>query len=164
MYNKGDYIIYGINGVCRIQDYMESESFGEKKTCYILRPLDQDGSKIFTPVDNQKVFMRPLISREEAAKLIEGIPQYDDMIFHERKDQEQEYKKILQKYDCTVYLRFIKALYRRRESRESKGKKITAMDEKYLTLAKRILLGELSVVLNLTVNDIDRLLAEKFKS
>lgn len=86
------------------------------------------------------------------------------MIFHERKDQEQEYKKILQKYDCTVYLRFIKALYRRRESRESKGKKITAMDEKYLTLAKRILLGELSVVLNLTVNDIDRLLAEKFKS
>lgn len=91
MYNKGDYIIYGINGVCRIQDYMESESFGEKKTCYILRPLDQDGSKIFTPVDNQKVFMRPLISREEAAKLIEGIPQYDDMIFHERKDQEQEY-------------------------------------------------------------------------
>ena len=164
MYSKGDYIIYGINGVCKVQDLMKSESSGDDKVYYILQPLDQGGSKIFTPVDNQKVFMRPLISREEAVKLIEGIPQYDDMMLHERQDQEQEYKKILQEYDCTVYLRFIKALYLKSESREAKGKRITAIDERYLTLAKRILLSELSVVLDLTVDDVDRLLAQKFMS
>ncbi|MBR0411121.1 MAG: CarD family transcriptional regulator [Eubacterium sp.] len=161
MYNKGEYIIYGNNGVCMVKDYMQSESMGEGQVYYVLVPLSSRGSTIFSPVDNKKVFMRPVISKSEAEELIEGIPGYEDMVIADVRPQEQQYKEILQEYDCTVFLRFIKALYGRKKERESMGRKITAVDEKYLLLAKDSLLNELSVALEMEVDEVDRLLFER---
>lgn len=161
MFNKGEYIIYGNNGVCMVKDYMQSESMGEGQTFYVLSPLSSRGSTIFSPVDNQKVFMRPVITRSEAMALIDGIPDYEDMVITDVRSQEQQYKEILQDYDCTVFLRFIKALYHRKKDRESIGRKITALDEKYLQLAKDSLLHELSIALDMDVDDVDHLLASK---
>ena len=161
MYNKGEYIIYGNNGVCRVQDFMESDVMGEGKLFYVLNPLSSRGSTIFCPVDNQKVFMRPVISRSEAEALIDGIPEYEDMVIRDVRPQEQQYKEILQKYDCTVFLRFIKALLDRKKDREAAGRRITAVDEKYLVLARDSLLNELSVALDMDVDEVDQMLAEK---
>jgi CarD family transcriptional regulator len=161
MYNKGEYIIYGNNGVCMVQDFMKSDSMGDGQLFYVLNPLSSRGSTIFSPVDNQKVFMRPVISRAEAEALIEGIPDYEDMILQDARSQEQQYKEILQMYDCTVFLRFIKALYSRKKVREAAGRRITAVDEKYLLLARDSLLNELSVALDMEVEEVDQMLEEK---
>jgi CarD family transcriptional regulator len=161
MFNKGEYIIYGNNGVCRVQDYMQSEFMGDGQLFYVLNPLSSQGSTIFSPVDNQKVFMRPVITRSEAEELIEGIPDFEEMILKDVRPQEQQYKEIIQKYDCRIFLRFIKALYGRKKVREAAGRRITAIDEKYLILAKDSLLNELSVALDMEVDEVDEMLAEK---
>lgn len=161
MFKKGEYIIYGNNGVCKVQDYMQSDSMDGKQTYYVLMPISSQGSTIFSPIDNQKVFMRPVISRKAAKALIDGIPDYEDMVIADIRPQEQQYKAILQNYDCTEFLRFIIALYNRKRDREAMGRKITAIDEKYLSLAKDSLLNELSIALDMEVDEVDRLLADR---
>ena len=63
MYSVGELIVYGGTGVCEVEAV---ETKGERQF-YRLRPLYQSGI-ISVPVDG-KVFMRPVISREEAEEL-----------------------------------------------------------------------------------------------
>lgn len=163
MFQKGEYIIYGSNGVCEVQDYLNAEEEEEKRTYYVLAPMRSKGSTIFSPVDNQKVLMRKVMTRDEADALLKGIPEYEDMVIRDSRTQEQQYKEILQSCNSTDSLRLIKALYTRKRQREAAGRRITAIDEKYLFLAKDCLLNELSIALDLDVDEVDKILAEKIK-
>ena len=76
MFSVGDYMIYGINGVCQVQDICASP-FDKKdtRTFYMLRPLaTAAGSVIYTPTDNVQVAMRPLMTRAQAEELIACMP------------------------------------------------------------------------------------------
>ena len=74
LFSIGEYISYGNSGVCEVMgtEVMES-SVGNSagRECYILRPLHDQSCKIMTPVDNQKVIMRNLISPEETKQLLD---------------------------------------------------------------------------------------------
>ena len=67
-------IVYGNEGVCRVEEIGTPKISGVDKhrEYYTLAPIYREG-KVFTPVDS-KVFMRPVITREEALALIDRIP------------------------------------------------------------------------------------------
>ena len=75
MFQAGDLVVYGTTGVCRVESIDRPNMTGadRHKEYYRLKPLYQDGF-IYTPVDNPKVFIRPVVSREEAERLIDLIP------------------------------------------------------------------------------------------
>ena len=64
MYNVGQYIIYGNDGVCKVEAIGPLDVHGVKKGVdyYTLIPLYQTG-KIYAPVDTAK-FNRPIMSRK----------------------------------------------------------------------------------------------------
>ncbi|MCD8019626.1 MAG: CarD family transcriptional regulator [Clostridiales bacterium] len=161
MFQKGEFIIYGSNGVCEVQDYMNVEGEKNQRTYYVLAPARSKGSTIFSPIDNKKVFMRKVMSKDEAKALIKKIPEYEDIVIQDNRTQEQQYKQILQSCDCKDSLRLVKALYARKKKREAAGRRITAVDEKYLLLAKDNLVNELSIALDMDVDDVDKILEEK---
>ena len=74
MYQIGDIIVYGGEGVCRVEEIGVPKISGvnKQRQYYTLAPLYREG-KVFTPVDT-KVFMRPVVTRDEALELIKGIP------------------------------------------------------------------------------------------
>ena len=63
MYEIGQLIVYGNEGVCRVEEIGTPKISGVDKhrDYYTLAPIYREG-KVFTPVDS-KVFMRPVISR-----------------------------------------------------------------------------------------------------
>ena len=73
MYQVGEKIIYGSNGVCLIEEIkmIMAPKSDEEKAYYIIKPMFQE-CRISVPVDT-KMFMRPIISEEEALALIERI-------------------------------------------------------------------------------------------
>lgn len=75
MFQPGELVIYGATGVCRVESIRQPEPHSalQGKTCYLLKPLYQDGV-IYTPVENSKVSIRPVMTREEADALIDQIP------------------------------------------------------------------------------------------
>lgn len=163
MFEKGEYIIYGSNGVCEVQDYMNAAGETDNRTYYVLAPMRSKGSTIFSPVDNQKVLMRKVMTKEEARELLQGISEYEDMEIRDSRTQEQQYKEILQSCNSTDSLRLLKALYQRKRKREAAGRRITAVDEKYLFLARDCLLNELSIALDMDVDDVEEILADKIQ-
>ena len=75
MFSIGEYIVYGMNGVCKVEEIgpMNMSGVDSDKIYYTLLPLYTKGSRVFTPVDNQKVVMRPVISEQEVCELIDSF-------------------------------------------------------------------------------------------
>ncbi len=132
------------------------------RQCYILRPLHDQSCKIMTPVDNQKVIMRNLISPEETHQLLNDIPQIETIPEQSARQQEISYSKALHSGDCREWLCLVKTLNQRIESRKQKGKKVTATDDRYFKAATEKLIEEFSVVLQLDAVSAKELLMEAF--
>ena len=66
MYQIGDLIMYGARGACRVKEITELDwsSADNGREYYVLEPLYKD-DVIYVPVDNTKVFMRPIMSEQE---------------------------------------------------------------------------------------------------
>lgn len=79
MFEPGDYVVYGMKGVCQVEEITELDMKGtaEGRLYYVLRPFFQKGSTIFTPVDNEKTAMRAVMSRDEARKLVDEISEIE---------------------------------------------------------------------------------------
>ena len=77
MYQKGEYVVYGTNGPCMVEDVTKLKIPGcdAKRFYYVLRPVKTGKSVIYSPVDNEKVMIRPILSEEEATVLLQNIPQ-----------------------------------------------------------------------------------------
>ena len=151
----GDFIIYGSNGVCKITDCgkLDSVCASKDKLYYTVEPYYTTGTKIYTPVDNDKVVMRPIVTKEEAISLIDEINEIENLWIADEKRREQEYKQSIQKCDCKELVRIIKTIYLRKQSRLAEGKKVTASDEKYFRIAEEQLYGELAVSLEMDKNE-----------
>ena len=117
---------------------------------YTLHPLYMKGSTLFTPVDNSKVIIRPVLSKEEAKELIREIPNLEPLWINDERKREIQYKETIRTCDCRQYVRIIKTIYLRRENRLAEGKKVTVQDEKYFHMAEEALYGELAISLELS--------------
>ncbi len=150
MYRCGDMIVYGGTGVCRVDGVTTPEFSTEKdKLYYVLSPLYQDGV-IYTPVDT-KVYMRPVISAEEAEKLIDSIPQIEAKAYYNDRLHALAayYEEAIRSHDCRSLLELSMSLYLKKCDMESKKKKLGQIDARFMKRAEELLFGELSVALGI---------------
>lgn len=163
MFEKGQFIIYGIRGVCEVMDITTVDRPGgaKGKLYYVLRPYYQQDSKIVTPVESEMTVTRPLLSREEALELIDGIAQVEEMAVTEDKQREERYKEALKTCDCRVWVSMIKALYLRRRERQEQGKKMTDLDERYFKTAEENLYSELALSLGMPREEMVNYITER---
>ena len=73
MFQIGDYIVYGTSGVCRVEKIgpVDLPDVSKDKLYYTLSPVRNPGGHIYTPVDNQRVVMRPILTEDETEQLID---------------------------------------------------------------------------------------------
>ena len=163
MFKIGDYVVYGIDGVCRVGavgpiTMMNGET--TEKPYYTLVPVYAEGSTVYSPVSNQKVVMRKILTREETNDLIKDIPGMKPLDVPDEKSREKVYKSAIQSCDCRELVRLIKTVYFRKEHRLSRGKKSTAVDEKYYHAAQDQLYGELAIPLQIDRSKVREYIAE----
>lgn len=150
MFKVGDNIIHGSNGACKVTN-VGALSTGEKgKTYYTLVPYYVKGSSVYTPIDNEKIVMRPVMTKEEIMDLIHDIKNIETLGVKDEKKREETYKKAIRSCDARDLVKIIKTIYQRRDARIKEGKKMTYSDEKYYKIAEDNLYGEMAVVLSMT--------------
>ena len=95
MFEIGEYIVYGVKGVCRIEDITHIDISGADKDrlYYVLAPVGDGSGRIYAPTDNQKITMRKVISREEADQLIEDMPKIEQLWVPDDRQREAKYKE-----------------------------------------------------------------------
>lgn len=157
MFEIGDYIVYGMNGVCRVEQIGPMSLGGDEngKDYYTLAPLYTKGSRVYTPVDNQKVIMRRVSSKEEVCSLIDEMKNVEDIEVVDDKHRELAYKEAIRSCDCREWIRIINTTNRRKEERLACGKKMSACDERYLKMAQDNLYGEFAVGLNIEKDEVE---------
>lgn len=163
MFEKGDVIIYGNDGVCTVEKIgpLDSKLTTKGRIYYTLQPVYRKESRIFTPADNEKVCMRSVISKKEAMELIDDIVNIEFLWITDEKGREYEYKEAIRKCDCRELVRIIKTIYSRKQSRIAEGKKVTAVDDKYFHLAENSLYGELAIPLKMTREEVKKYVEER---
>ena len=138
MFRKGEYVIYGNNGICCIEEIgvPRDTPLGDSgKEYYTLAPVFSSG-KIYAPLDT-KVFMRPILTKAEAEELI------------------------LDTHRCEDLVRLIKTVYRKEKRLEENGKKLAKTEREYSKLAKELLHREFSMALEVPYEDVENYITEK---
>lgn len=162
MYEIGQYIIYGCEGVCRVEEIGPVEIKGAQKGVdyYTLCSVYQHG-KIYVPVDSQ-AYSRPIMTRQEAQALIEDIPNIPYEIFENNNPRllGEHYQSYLKSNDCRELLKVIRAIHAKRIAVAEKGRRLGQVDERSYKQAEDKLHGELAVSLDIPVNDVRQFIIE----
>lgn len=147
MFQKGDYVLYGSDGVCAVTDLCPSPLGGED-IYYLLEPVEGSaGSKIYAPVQNGKVKMRRIMTRTEADELIDRIPFITTLPIPSEKQRKETYRNAMLSGDPVEYVRIIKTVYRRRADLSQAKKRLPDSDTDYDRSARQCLYRELSLSL-----------------
>lgn len=157
MFQKGDLIVYGNTGICRVEEVGTPESLpgaDKEKLYYKLVPV-RSASTIYTPVDT-RVFMRPAMTKEEADHLIDRIPEISEDSFECRDPRmlAEHYRTSLQTHECEDLIRLIKTVYRKSKKLVQSGKKPGKTDQQYRKRAEELLNEELSVALGIPFDEV----------
>lgn len=166
VFQVGQLIVYGNTGVCRVEKIGPPDLVGaaEGVDYYTLSPYYSKNSRIFTPCDNDKVVMRPVISKREAKKLVDDIPEIKLLSIVDEKTREERYKETMRSCDCREFVSIIKTIHERKIQRLAEGKKVTASDEKYFNMAEDKLYGELAIALEMDKIKVKEYIKEKVES
>ncbi|MBO5158190.1 MAG: CarD family transcriptional regulator [Lachnospiraceae bacterium] len=151
MFQVNDVVIYGHHGVCEITNVgtLKMPMADQEKLYYTLRPVYHKESSVYAPVENRKIVMRSVITKEEAENLIQNIPRIETVWIVNEKAREVQFKEAMQTCDCEELVKIIKTLYLRKQQRLESGKKVTVVDEKYFRQAEDKLYEELAYALGM---------------
>ena len=156
MYQIGDLIIYGGNGVCRVDDIgmLDIPSLENNRLYYTLSSYYRD-LKILTPVDTN-VFMRSVIKYEEALELIKRIPKLDTGIYEhlDARVIKEHYHLVIESNNCLDMLQLIKNIYAKQKIVKKIGNKLTQVDEQYKKRAQEIIDEEFAIALCIQKEDV----------
>ena len=158
MFEKGSLLIYDTVGVCRVEDIGIPSGIpvaDKEKKYYKLAPVFGSGT-IYIPEDT-KVFMRPVISKEEAEMLLEKIPEIREDICDTRNQKvlEDHYKASFQSHECEDLVQLIKTVYLKKQNLEKSGKKTGKTDQQYMKRAQSLLHEELSIALGIPLEEVE---------
>jgi CarD family transcriptional regulator len=158
MFAIGEYVVYGSNGICVVKDIapIDIPGMASDKMYYYLCPVGLKESKIYSPVDNPKVVMRKVITREEAQELMEEFSDIPRLPEVGDRQLELQYKEVLASCDVKKLVSLIKTIMVKRDRRISMGKKITSTDERYLKKAGDSLYSELAYALDKDRNEVEQ--------
>ncbi len=156
MFAVGDLVVYGGEGVCRVDAIgpsgMDYDTSG--KVYYHLVPLYRSGT-VLTPLDTA-VLMRPVMSREAALALIDHLPELPPCKpeLPGMRAAKEHYQHLMQRCESSEIAAMVHTVCRRRAWAVRHGKKMSQMDERYLKRAEEQLYGELAAALELAREEV----------
>lgn len=165
LFKIGELIQYGNTGVCRVTEIKEiDDSIKGKRKFYVLESLYQR-CIISTPVDNKKVFMRPIMSKEEAEDLINEIPTIEFEEYHSPVTREltEHYEASFKSHSCEDLLELTMSIYSKKQTMAEQKKKIGIIDERFLKRGEELLFGEFAAALDIPREQVQEYIAERIE-
>lgn len=162
MFAVGEYIVYGTNGICRVEEICSSPfDATDTRPYYLLVPLNNPmSSTIYTPANNERVPMRGLMTREEIEALISCMADVEELVVPVEKQRRELYRTTIATLAPKGYVSVIKTVQRRRAQLAAAHKHFPVTDMEYGRLAKHLLYSEIALVLGMEENSMESYLGE----
>lgn len=151
MYQIGDYIVHPGQGVCCV----EAVEGGDSPVYHLMPTHGRNPMLIKYPVASE-ANLRPVLSADEAASLIESYPDMELDPFTDRSAvlEEKHFKKVIRHGSCSDVVRIAKTFRSRIDSVEANHKKAPVIYERIYKEACERSLEELSCALDITEDEI----------
>lgn len=166
MYQAGDWVVYGIHGVCRVIG-TEKQLIDRKRTRYlVLEPMAQSESRFYLPADNPTAMakLKAVLSHNELAALIDSDEVRKDVWIQEENRRKQYYRELISSGDRVALMQMISTLYRYKADQLAAGRKFHQADDNFLRDAERLLASEIALVMELSPEDARNYLRERLQS
>lgn len=165
MYSAGDYVIYGIHGVCRVAGF-EKQLVNRKMTRYmVLEPMNNTESRYFLPVDSPAAMakLKDVLPAPELQALLASDEIRRDGWIQDENQRKQHYRDMIGGGDRVSILRTVYALYRYRQEQTVAGRKFHLSDENFLRDAEKLLASEIALVMDKTPEEARDYLREQLR-
>ena len=165
MFQSGEWVMYGVHGVCRVVG-TEKQLVGRKRTEYlVLEPLAQNESRFFLPTANPTALakLKAVLQVEELKALLISEELQEDVWIKEENLRKQTYRELINSGDRTALLKMVATLYRYRDAQAAAGKKFHQCDDNFLRDAEKLLASEIALVLEMTPEEARNYLREQLK-
>lgn len=159
MYEIGDHIIYGENGVCSVEAIGPLTMRGSDKDriYYTLSPYVGTGT-FYAPVDT-KVYMRPVITKKEAEDFLSKVGKIEPAVCQDIRFTHVDafYKELFQEHSCEALAALLKGIFS--QERNTRSNRIDMVMKR----AKEILSSELSVALEVPYAEMEETVTQRLK-
>ena len=166
MFQVGDRVIYGTEGVCRIERIESLRVGGHAAPYYVLSPIYREGATVYVPLNNERLTerMKRVLSPQELEALLAAAVRNEPLWLDDPNERKHLYSVVLLGGDRQELLRLVQTLYRRREKLTALGKHLRAADEQALRDAERMVNGEFALVLNIPRHDVPAYIRARLES
>lgn len=156
VFQRGDQVVYGIHGICRILD-LEIQTVSRRKIeYYVLEPLNQPGARFYVPTQNQAAVakLRPIITQQELDGLLRSDDATSEIWISDENLRKQRYRELITGGDRTALVAMVHALHKHKAEQLATGRKFHLCDENFLRDAEKLLGTEFAMVLNIPQSEV----------
>lgn len=155
-------VVYGIHGVCIIQQIQEQIIDYQKKLYYVLVPIERSDTQYLIPVDNEMAVqkLRPLLTKEELMHLLSHKSIAEDVWIPEENLRKMRYKELINSGDRPMLLAMVRTLRLHKKRQLEQGRKLHLCDDNFLRDAERLIYAEFSIVLDMSPAEVENYLAQ----
>lgn len=112
MFKVNDYVVYSTTGVCKIIDIIREKNISDNDTdYYVLEPVYDKNLIIKTPVNNPKVLMRNIITKDEILELIASMPEKESIWINDDRERNEKFKAVLKSLESEEWMNLIRTIY-----------------------------------------------------
>lgn len=165
MFQAGEFVMYGVHGVCRVIG-TEKQLVNRKRTEYlVLEPLVHNESRFYLPTGNPTAMakLKSVLSAGELRELIVSEDVRKDCWIADENQRKQRYRDLISSGDRTGVMQMVCSLYRYRDEQYAAGRKFHQCDDNFLRDAEKLLASEISLVLEMSPEDARNFLREQLK-
>lgn len=152
MYQVNDVVVYGNSEVCTIESIGTPDFIESGEQYYYLKPLNNPTSTLYVKTTNYQKPMRSILTKENAEKLLNEIPNIDGLYNTNDKVREKEFRDILRSCDCKQLLQMLKGILLIKKEKQCTGKKLSLNDEQNYNKVETCLANEFSVIFQTTID------------
>lgn len=155
MFNTGDTVLYGSEGVCKIIEITEKKFGDTAIEYYVLTPVFSSSSTFFVPTKNETLTskMHPILTSGEIMSIIETTGEMDEWIENDTQRKEA-FKSIVSGGEIRDIVSMLKSIVRHKSEIEGSGKKLHKADETAYKEAQKILYEEFAMVMDLSKDEV----------
>ena len=151
MFQIGQLVVYGTEGVCEIQNVgaLHLSGMDDARTYFTLCPVGRKVT-IYVPTDRADQ-LRPVMTRQQAQGLIDQMPDIEPLHMPSNGPfmQRESYDTALHSHNCVDLVRILKTIYAKQHRHPHGRHSLGRIDEEYRRRAEDILFSEFAAALDM---------------
>ena len=165
MFQKNEYVFYESGGICKIADIQISplEHMPPNTEYYVMQSLHDSNGVMYIPVNSEQVFLRRLLNREEAERLLGQIVTVEPIAECNAKQLRSKFIDAMRAHEPIEWVRVIKTVYQRKSNPERRTQRLSETERSFDANAKRYLCTELAIALGQSADEMESFITDYIK-